>query len=236
MTTFVLVHGGWAGGWQWQEVAALLEAAGHLAVRPTLTGLGERVHLANPNIDLDLHVQDILNVLAYEDLRDVILAGHSYGGMVITGVAEQAPDRLQQLVYLDAFVPRDGESMRDIIAKALGPAAVAQIDDSVRMQGDGWRFPRSPVDSDGVPNPRATDHPYRTITQPIRFASSAAAALPHSYVLCTNKPPGWPFSPVLELCARRARADGWSYHELHTGHALWRTAPTQVAEVLLGLI
>jgi hypothetical protein len=88
------------------------------------------------------------------------------------------------------------------------PAAVAQIDESVRIRGDGWRYPRSPLDSDGVPNPRATDHPYQTITRPIRPASPAAAALPHCYVLCTNKPPGWPFSPVLELCAARARADG----------------------------
>jgi pimeloyl-ACP methyl ester carboxylesterase len=113
------------------------EAAGHLALRPTLTGLGERVHLAQPNIDLDLHVQDILGVLAYEDLHDVILAGHSYGGMVITGVAERAPDRLRHLVYLDAFVPRDGESQIDIMVQALGSAAVDQVEDLVRTQGDG---------------------------------------------------------------------------------------------------
>ncbi len=234
MANFVLVHGGWAGGWQWRQVAASLEAAGHLALRPTLTGLGERVHLAQPNIDLDLHVQDILGVLAYEDLHDVILAGHSYGGMVITGVAERAPDRLRHLVYLDAFVPRDGESQIDIMVQALGSAAVDQVEDLVRTQGDGWRFPRSTVDSDGAPNPRSTDQPYRTLTQSLRLVSPVAGALPHTYVLCTNKPPGWPFSPALAFCAARARSDGWQYHELPTGHALRRTAPTQVVDLLLG--
>src|SRR5207302_8042481 len=103
MATFVLVHGGWAGGWQWRQVAARLEAGGHTALCPTLTGCGERVHLAHPQIDLDLHAQDIVNVLEYEDLHDVVLVGHSYGGMVITNVAERAPHRLRRLVFLDAF-------------------------------------------------------------------------------------------------------------------------------------
>ena len=113
MATFVLVHGGWAGGWQWREVAGLLRAAGHEVFTPTLTGLGERVHLANPDIGLDTHIQDILMVLEYEELRDVILVGYSYSGMVITGVAELAPERISQLIYLDAFVPQDGQSMLD---------------------------------------------------------------------------------------------------------------------------
>jgi pimeloyl-ACP methyl ester carboxylesterase len=235
VAAFVVVHGGWAGGWQWRQVATLLEAAGHMAFCPTLTGCGERVHLAHPQIDLDLHTQDIVNVLEYEDLHEVTLVGHSYGGMVITNVAERAPNRLRQLVYLDAFVPHDGESLMDIIGQVLGSAAVAQIEELVRTQGDGWRFPRSPVDSDGVPNPRATDQPYSTLTQKIRVASPEAAALPHSYVLCTERPSGWPFGPVLAMCAARARAGGWSYHELPTGHALWRTAPDEVAKLLIGI-
>ena len=164
MAAFVLVHGGWAGGWQWRQVATLLDAAGHVALSPTLTGCGERVHLANAQIDLDLHTEDIVDVLEYEDLRDVILVGHSYGGMVITNVAERTPHRLRHLVFLDAFAPHDAESLMDMIGQVLGSAAVAQIEDLVRTQGDGWRFPRSPVDSDGVPNPRATDHPVRTLT------------------------------------------------------------------------
>src|SRR5688572_12471656 len=111
MATFVLVHGGWDGGWAWRSVAKDLQAAGHEVFTPTLTGSGERVHLASPEIGLDTHIQDIVNVLRFENLSDVLLVGHSYGGMVITGVAEQMPERIDQLIYLDAFAPRDGESL-----------------------------------------------------------------------------------------------------------------------------
>ena len=113
--TFVLVHGYWDGGWAWSQVAPLLCTAGHDVYTPTLTGSGERVHLRHPDVTLDTHVQDIVNVLCYEDLHGVILVGWSYGGMVITGVAEQVPDRLAHLVYLDAFVPQDGQSMAALV-------------------------------------------------------------------------------------------------------------------------
>src|SRR5438128_128006 len=104
MATFVLVHGAWHGGWCWKRVTPLLRAAGHEVYATTLTGLGERVHLASPNVGLALHVQDVVGVLEYEDLRDVILVGHSYGGIVISGVADRVPERLRHLVYLDALV------------------------------------------------------------------------------------------------------------------------------------
>src|SRR3989442_14761608 len=110
MTTFVLVHGASTGGWYWAPVRQLLRAAGHEVYTPTLTGLGERSHLLSRGIGLDTHVQDVVNVLAYEDLRNVVLAGHSYSGMVITGVADRAPDRIAHLVYVDAVVPHHGES------------------------------------------------------------------------------------------------------------------------------
>ena len=119
MATYVLVHGGWDGGWAWRAVASQLQAVGHAVFTPTLTGSGERVHLASPTIDLSTHVLDIVNVLHYEDLHDVILVGFSYSGMVITGVAEQVPERLRQLIYLDAFVPQDGESLNDLIGPGL---------------------------------------------------------------------------------------------------------------------
>ncbi len=235
MATFVIVHGGHAGGWQWREVARLLREAGHEVFTPTLTGLGERAHLASPEVDLDTHIQDILAVLEYEELAGVILVGHSYAGMVITGVAERAPERLRHVVYLDAFVPRDGESARDIIATVLGAGAGANLDEQVRTRGEGWRLPRPLTDSDGTPNPRATDQPYGTFTQPIAVRNPAAAALPRTYVLCTERPAGWPFGPVLAHCAARAQEQGWRYHELATGHALWRTAPREVADLLLAL-
>ena len=158
MATFLLVHGGWAGGWHWREVASLLRAAGHEVFTPTLTGLGERVHLASPDVGLDTHIQDILMVLEYEELRDVILIGYSYSGMVITGVAERAADRLAHLVYLDAYVPRDGESLLDM----LGPDAAAFIEQAAQAYGDGWRIPHDPPDA-----PRRTPHPLKTGQQPV---------------------------------------------------------------------
>ena len=120
----------------------LMSAAGHRLVTPTYTGLGERVHLANPSIDLETHIQDILNVIKYEDLRDIVLIGHSYGGMVATGVADRARDRIAQLIYIDAFVPDDGQSLLDL--DEVGAAA----DAGTREAGDGWRVPPNPTPPD----------------------------------------------------------------------------------------
>ena len=106
--TFLVCHGAWSAGWAWKKMHPLMAAAGHRLLTPTCTGLGEREHLANRSIDLETHIQDILNVIKYEDLRDIVLIGHSYGGMVATGVADRARDRIAQLIYLDAFVPQDG--------------------------------------------------------------------------------------------------------------------------------
>src|SRR6266436_4907274 len=112
--TFLVCHGAWSAGWAWKKMHPLMQAAGHRLVTPSYTGLGERVHLANPSIDLETHIEDMLNVIKYEDLHDIVLVGHSYGGMVATGVADRARDRVAQLIYLDAFVPEDGQSLFDI--------------------------------------------------------------------------------------------------------------------------
>ena len=112
--TFLVCHGAWSGGWAWKKMHPLMQAAGHRLVTPSYTGLGERAHLANPSIDLESHIEDVLNVIKYEDLRDIVLLGHSYGGMVATGVADRISDRVAQLIYLDAFVPRDGQSLFDL--------------------------------------------------------------------------------------------------------------------------
>jgi pimeloyl-ACP methyl ester carboxylesterase len=135
---------------------------------PTLTGLGERLHLANPDIGLDTHIQDILMVLEYEQLRDVILLGYSYSGMVVTGVAESAAERISQLIYLDAFVPQDGQSLLDI----LGPGVAAFIQQATQAYGDGWRIPHDPPDA-----PRRTPHPLKTGLQPVRLANPTTTAL-----------------------------------------------------------
>lgn len=112
--TFLLCHGAWSGGWAWKKMHPLMAQAGHRLIAPTYTGLGERSHLASPAVDLNTHIQDILNVIAFEDLSGIVLLGHSYGGMVATGVADRARERVTQLIYLDAFVPRDGQSLFDL--------------------------------------------------------------------------------------------------------------------------
>jgi pimeloyl-ACP methyl ester carboxylesterase len=137
MVTYVFLAGGGYGGYIWKEVASRLRARRHEVFTPTFTGLGERAHLASPQIDLDTHVHDILGVFEFEDLHDVILVGHSYGGMVMTGVAQHIPHRLAHLVYLDALVPQDGQSVLDII----GPFWSARFEERARTFGDGWRLP-----------------------------------------------------------------------------------------------
>jgi pimeloyl-ACP methyl ester carboxylesterase len=229
MATFLLVHGGWAGGWQWREVASLLRAAGHDVFTPTLTGLGERVHLASLDVGLDTHIQDILMVLEYEELRDVILVGYSYSGMVITGVAERVADRLAHLVYLDAFVPQDGESMLDI----LGPGVATFIEQAAQAYGDGWRIPHDPPDA-----PRRTPHPLKTGQQPVTVTSPAAAALPRTFIYCTqDKEAMGPLGVPITQAAERAKSDArWRYRELQTGHSPWETAPRELASLLLEII
>jgi pimeloyl-ACP methyl ester carboxylesterase len=233
MATFVLVHGGWTGGWCWQYVRRRLAAAGHDVHTPTLTGLGDRVHLAQPGVDLALHIVDVVNVLEAEDLHDVILAGHSYGGMVITGVAEQASERLSHLVYLDAFVPRDGESLLDV----LQPLARRMTEDALRRSPDGWRV-RWPGSSNTDPwpalTPRYSPQPWRTFVQPLAVANPAAAQLPRTYVRCTaDKAPGGFDALALDMSWERAKAGGWRICELDTTHNGVREEPG--AEALLDL-
>ncbi|HEV7215581.1 MAG TPA: alpha/beta hydrolase [Chloroflexota bacterium] len=218
MATIVLVHGGWIGGWAWQHHRQRLQAAGHEVFTPTLTGLGERVHLAQPGVDLALHVQDVVNLLEAEDLRDVVLAGHSYGGMVITGVAEQAPKRLAHLVYLDAFAPRDGESLLDL----LQPQARWMTEDSLRRSPDGWRV-RWPGSSNADPwpllTPRYSPQPWLTFSQPLAVTNPAAERLPRTYVRCTlNKASGEFDAMALNASWERAKAAGWRIHEFGGSH------------------
>ena len=135
MATFVLVHGGWHGGWCWQKVIPLLEAAGHEVYAPTLTGLAERASELSPDVGLDTHIQDIVGLLEEKHLQGVILVGHSYGGMVITGVVDAVPERIAHLVYLDTFVPRDGESVADV-----SPMVIHLLRILAQVQDDGWRI------------------------------------------------------------------------------------------------
>ena len=226
MATFVVVHGGYDGGWAWRGVTQKLQTIGHEVLRPTLTGSGERIHLAAPNIDLDTHVSDIVNVLRYEELSIVILVGASYSGAVITGVAERVPERIAHLVFLDAFVLEDGECVAD----CYGPEMVAMASALVTTE-DGWHMPlEQPVDH------RNTDFCLKAGLQPLQINNPHAARLKHTYVLCTAKPPGDPLEPIMAKCAERAKAKGWHYRELATDHYPPLSCPEVLADLLEDLV
>ena len=238
MTTFVLVHGAWHGGWCWRKVAPLLRAQGHTVFTPTLTGLGERVHLLRPEADLETHVRDTLAVLEYEDLDGTVLVGHSYGGMVVEGVAGQAPGRLARLVHLDSWFPMDGRRSMQELGRHLMPGFWTHLEESIRREGDGWRLPVPPGDNPmGLPDAddarwvrsKLTDHPAKTLEQALPATEPSAAALPRAYILCPA--PGEP-APLVAF-AERARAMGWSSHELPVGHEAMVTAPQELAALLM---
>ena len=234
MATYVLVPGGAHGGWCYQKVTRLLQAAGHEVYALTLTGVGERSHLVSADVDLDLHIQDVVQVLEFEDLRDVVLVGHSYGGMVITGVADRAPDRVGRLVYLDAANPADGQSLLEIARPMMEPArAAGQVIDGVEMVllpfPEAGRF-YGVTDPDDLAwmDARLTGHPWKCFEQPLRLTDPAKlAALPTYHIVCTStlatRDP--------DLMAR-ARAAGRLW-EIDTGHDLMITEPDAVASALL---
>jgi len=230
MATYVLVHGGWDGAWAWTPVARELRTAGHEAFTPTLTGSGERAHLASPEIDLETHVLDVVNVLRYENLQDVILVGSSGGGMVITGVAERVPERIGHLVYLDGFVPQDGQSIGDL----LGSEMMTGFEQAAQIHGDGWRVPFGAPDAD-----RRTDVMLKMVKQPLTVNNPDAARLKRTYVLFTGKPADSWLRPVFESIAERIRKQAnWSYHEKPFVHypCLDRPdGPQEVAKLLLEL-
>jgi pimeloyl-ACP methyl ester carboxylesterase len=230
MGTFVLVHGAWGGGWSWRPtVGKLLRDAGHEVFTPTLTGLGERAHLASPEVDLETHIQDIVNVIEYENLRDVVLMGHSYGGMVITGVADRVHERLSALVYVDAFVPADGQSLAD-----LAGSSAEQMEARARSEGDGWRLPPMPVPTDATAehlawiNPRRLAQPVKTFTQPVRL-TGGGAKLPRTYVYCTS-PAGEAFT---RIAARLRQDPAWTVVDYPTGHNVHYTMARELADLLL---
>ena len=227
MATFVLAHGAWSSAWAWKKVRPLMRERGHEFFAPSLTGLGERAHLANPAIDLDLHIQDVVNVLEYEDLEDVILLGHSYGGMVATGVADRSAPRLQQLVYLDAFVPRNGQSLQDFV-----PPEHAKHQREHAL--DGWRVPANPVPPDTSAEDkvwieaRRMTQPIETVTQKISL-KNGETKLPRSYIYCTRKAAGDPFK---QFADRFKNDKAWRYFELDASHSPNVTAPNALMDVL----
>jgi pimeloyl-ACP methyl ester carboxylesterase len=229
MAIFLMVPGAWLGGWCWRDVAAGLQAAGHRVIGATLTGLGERAHLASPETGLETHVSDIVSLFSWRDLHEVTLVGHSFGGTVITAVAERVPDRIRRLVYLDASVPNDGESNDDVI----GPAMASQLRESAISRGDGWLVP--PADyvarrlSDHMVRSwveaRLTPHPLRPFGEPVRTGSREAAALSRAFIQTTR-------SPLYDGLIARARQEGWYCREIGGGHYAMFTQADVVASAL----
>jgi pimeloyl-ACP methyl ester carboxylesterase len=235
MATFVLVHGTGCGGWIWKKLSPLLRERGHDVYTPTLTGLAERDHVRDCNINLTTHVTDIANLIFYEDLNNVILVGNSYAGMVITGVANKIPERLKLLVYLDAYLPDDGQSEADLLPAGMFSARRAEA-----AQHNGLLPPPSPT-LFGITDPvlvgwvkdRMTPHPIDTYTEPV-FTNEKGAAVPAVFIHCTANPPGTP--DLFASSAAKARTKGWQVIDLETGHLAMLTAPMQLAHILLSLL
>jgi pimeloyl-ACP methyl ester carboxylesterase len=232
VATFVLVHGGGHGGWCYQKVARLLRASGHEVHAPTLTGLGERSHLVRPGIDLDTHVADVVNLLQWEDLRDVVLVGHSYGGMVITGAADRS-ERVAKVVYLDAANPKDGQSLVDVagpvieVTRPMG--AVVDGVELVLLPGEGaaaFYGVTDPADQAWM-DERLTGHPWACFEQKLVLRDPArVAALPTYHIVCSSTVPTWDREMV---AAAKAAGRFW---EVDTGHDLMVTEPGFVAGAL----
>jgi len=236
MATFVLVHGGGHGGWCYQRVSRLLHEAGHESYAPTMTGVGERSHLVGPHVDLNLHIQDIAAVLHYEDLHDVILVGHSYGGMVITGVADRVSDRVGKLVYLDAANPENGESLVDVAGPTIEMARTAgRVVDGVELvllpTPDAGAFygVTDPADIAWMAD-RLTGHPWRCFEQKLELAHQAEyEKIPKYHIVCTST-----LATRDRDLMEEARAAGRLW-EIDTGHDLMLTEPERVAEALLAV-
>jgi len=206
----------------------LLRAAGHEIFTPSYTGLGERAHLASPQVDLDTHIEDVLGVLRCEDLHDVVLIGHSYGGMVATGVADRADGRIAQLIYLDAFVPRDGQSLFDLV----GAETAANMRKGAAVSGKGWKVPANPMPPDTSPEdvawatPRRVMQPIRTFETRLRLSGNPMP--PRAYIYCKRIPPVDVFGPF----ATRAQDEGWPYVEMDASHNPHIIAPHDLLAVL----
>ncbi len=224
METFVLVHGAWDGGYVWKKLAKLLREEGHSVYTPTLTGLGERTHLMQPNIGLKTFIQDIVNTIKYESLRDVILVGHSYSGMVITGVAEEIPEFIKELVYVDAMLPENGDSVMDI----SGPEMAAHFIEEVKVYGEGWRvLPRNTIDE------KKSAMSLLAFTQSVEIKNSKAQLIPHIYVEVKDNPKHWPMTPIFLESAKKARDRKWEVFSIEVGgHWVMETNPEALVRIL----
>ena len=242
MSNYVLVHGGWFGAWCWDKVVPLLQAAGHSVYTPDLTGLGEQAALLTPAVGLDTHIQDVVSLIETNDLQQVILVGHSYAGMVITGVADRVPGRIAQLVYLDAVVPRDGQSLVD-----TAPPLGFMLRREANKSGDGWRV--NPSIANGgtfgikrepdlsLVRSKVTPQPLKTFIQPVHITHpDAVAAIPHTFIECTRR--GviiWLMRRILLRGSLPPTKSGWNRRTLASDHMAMILVPQALADLLLEL-
>ena len=234
MASIVLAHGAWSAAWAWKKMRPLLRNAGHEFFAPTYTGLGARAHLASPDIDLSTHIQDVVGEIEVEDLMDIVLLGHSYGGMVATGVVDKVPARIARVIYLDAFVPKDGQSLFDLV----GPKAEANMRAGAEKDGEGWKLPINPMPPDTSPEdaawatPRRRPQPIKTFEQKLRVESKDPPPRAYIYAKKRNMP-----GDAFRQFADRARSEaGWTYDEMDASHNPHITCPQELMVLLTKLM
>jgi len=225
--TIVFVHGAWGGGWQYTRVEPLIESVGHTVYRPTMTGLGERVHLGGPEVGLSTHIEDIVKVLEFEDLREVVLVGHSYGGMVIAGVAERVPERIAKLVYFDAILPEDGDSVASLFRGAIDTWATAGAGGA-----EPWQLVPAWVE-EGESPPVDVPQPILTFTEPIVLGNSEAKRLSAAFLLTVE---AGKEVDDFDVFAERARTRGWEVVEMVGDHNPHWYQPEAFVDVLLQVV
>lgn len=233
MSVYVLVHGAWGGSWCWKRIRGALQARGHEVFTPTLSGVGERSHLLSQKVDLQTHITDVVNLIRWEELSDIVLCGHSYGGCVVTGAADRLADRINALVYVDAFVPESGQSLHDTLpAEQKGSQVKGALE-----TGDGWKVPPIPAEIFNVNiNDRAwvqrqrTPQPLATFQQPLQLAGGIERIKNLTYILAT----GWDHSPFPQFY-EKAKAKGWKTLTMPCGHDIMLDNPDELLEILLAV-
>jgi pimeloyl-ACP methyl ester carboxylesterase len=231
MPIFVLVHGAWHGSWCWKRVRQALQVRGHQVFTPTLTGVADRSHLLSPGVNLDTHINDVANLIRWEELSDVVLCGHSYGGCVVRGVADRIPDKIDALVYLDAFVLEDGESLYDTLPPAVRNAHL----ESASRDGEGWKVTPIPAkefqvnasDADWVDR-QCTAQSIATFQQPLKLTGGIEKIKNVTFILATGYV-ATPFPKFYE----RAKAKGWKTLEMNCGHDVMLDMPVELTEALI---
>ena len=233
MSAYVLVPGAWRGGWIWKRVRQLLQANGHEVFTPSHTGVAERIHLSSPGVNLDTHISDVANLISWEDLSDVILCGHSYGGCVISGVADRLADRIGALVYLDAFILENGQCLNDTVSWRTRRRRI----EAAKLSGEGWKLPPIPAetfkvnasDLDWV-NRKTTTQPLGCFEQPLHLTGAIDQIKNVTYIFAS----GWSTSPI-RCFYNKAKKRGWRTVKIESGHDVMLDRPEELSRELLAI-